>query len=199
MLPSLANRVPNINEIHTALLLYCFLETGLLNALVEVVVSADTFLSVRATVLIGESNTFFVLLFLLFKCNSNLISHIIILGKLLQLMHTHLPADICKTSSALPTLVSHATQGNHQAMAAISALQSLHHMLKNRPAACSMFLDLIIQSGSKCGGCAAFLAFFFIVLIGFRFSFLIEAFMRCSLRCVSSTLRLFRSSYIKLT
>lgn len=63
-------------------------------------------------------------------------------------MHTHLPADICKTSSALPTLVSHATQGNYQAMAAISALQSLHQMLKNRPAACSMFLDLIIQSGN---------------------------------------------------
>lgn len=121
VLPSLANRVPNINEIHTALLLYCFLETGLLNALVEVVVSADTFLSVRATVLIG---------------------------KLLQLMHTHLPADICKNSSALPTLVSHATQGNYQAMAAISALQTLHQMLKNRPAACSMFLDLIIQSGN---------------------------------------------------
>lgn len=145
VLPSLANRVPNINEIHTALLLYCFLETGLLNALVEVVVSADTFLSVRATVLIGECNQIWFLLI-----NKNLIPHIHGLGKLLQLMHTHLPSDICKTSSALPTLVSHATQGNHQAMAAISALQSLHQMLKNRPAACSMFLDLIIQSGSKC-------------------------------------------------
>lgn len=53
VLPSLANCVPNICEIHTSLLLYCFLETGLLNALVEVVVSSDTFISVRATVLIG--------------------------------------------------------------------------------------------------------------------------------------------------
>lgn len=146
VLPSLANRVPNINEIHTALLLYCFLETGLLNALVEVVVSADTFLSVRATVLIGKQNNicvhFLHIIYLIFIHFKKL------LGKLLQLMHTHLPADICKTSSALPTLVSHATQGNYQAMAAISALQTLHQMLKNRPAACSMFLDLIIQSGN---------------------------------------------------
>lgn len=53
VLPSLANRVPNIAEIHTSLLLYCFLETGLLNALVEVIVSSAAFISVRATVLIG--------------------------------------------------------------------------------------------------------------------------------------------------
>lgn len=122
VLPSLANRVPNICEIHIAVLLYCFLETGLLNALVEVIISSDTFISVRATVLVG---------------------------KLLQLMHTHLPSEIFSTSCALPTLVSHATQGNHLAKAAISALQSFHQMLKNRPAVCSLFLDTIIQNGSK--------------------------------------------------
>lgn len=121
VLPSLANRVPNVAEIHIAFLLYCFLETGLLNALVEVVVSSAAFISVRATVLIG---------------------------KLLQMMHTHLPADICNTSSALPSLISHATQGNHQASAAISALQSMHQIFKNRPASCSLFLDSIIQSGA---------------------------------------------------
>lgn len=120
VLPSLANRVPNIAEIHTSFLLYCFLETGLLNALVEVIVSSAAFISVRATVLIG---------------------------KLLQLMHTHLPADICNTSSALPSLIAHAAQGNHQASAAISALQSMHQVLKSRPASCSLFLDSIIQSG----------------------------------------------------
>lgn len=64
-------------------------------------------------------------------------------------MHTHLPADILNTSSALPTLVSHATRGNHQAKASITALQKLHQMLRNRPAACSLFLDNIIQNGSK--------------------------------------------------
>lgn len=122
VLPSLASRVPNICEIHLAVLLYCFLETGLLNALVEVIISSDTFISVRATVL---------------------------LGKLLQLNHNLLPADICSTSPALPLLITRATEGNPQARAAIVALNSFHSMLKNRPASCSLFLDTIIQSGSK--------------------------------------------------
>ncbi|XP_055911033.1 rapamycin-insensitive companion of mTOR isoform X2 [Eupeodes corollae] len=121
ILPSLASRAPNTCEQHLALLLYCFLETGLLNALVEVIVSSDTFISVRATVLIG---------------------------KILHLMHTHLPADICSTYPALPTLVTHATQGNHQAIASISALQNYHQMLRNRPVSCSLFLDSIIQGGA---------------------------------------------------
>lgn len=54
VLPTLANCVPNICEIHLSVLLYCFLETGLLNALIEVIVSSDTFISVRATVLLGK-------------------------------------------------------------------------------------------------------------------------------------------------
>uniref|UniRef100_A0A1B0D905 Rapamycin-insensitive companion of mTOR domain-containing protein n=1 Tax=Phlebotomus papatasi TaxID=29031 RepID=A0A1B0D905_PHLPP len=120
VLPTLANRVPNPCEIHLALLLYCFLETGLLDALVEVIVSSDTFISVRATVL---------------------------LGRLLHLMHTLLPADICSTSPSLPTLIAHAAQGNHQATAAVAALQDLHQIMKNRPASCSLFLD-------KWGDCA---------------------------------------------
>lgn len=53
ILPSLANRVSNIAEIHTSILLYCFLEAGILNALIDVVVSSATFISVRATILIG--------------------------------------------------------------------------------------------------------------------------------------------------
>lgn len=56
ILPSLAIHVPNISEIHTAILLYCFLETGLLNALVEVIVSSAAFISVRATVLLGKNS-----------------------------------------------------------------------------------------------------------------------------------------------
>ncbi|XP_067642123.1 rapamycin-insensitive companion of mTOR isoform X3 [Eurosta solidaginis] len=121
ILPSLAARVPNVCEQHLALLLYCFLETGLLNALIEVIVSSDTDLSVSATVLIG---------------------------KIMHLMHTHLPADVCSTSPALPTLISHATQGNLNATAAISALQNYQKMLRNRPVSCSLFLDGIIQGGN---------------------------------------------------
>lgn len=120
VLPSLANKVPNICEIHQAFLVYCFIENGLLNALIEVIVSSDTFISVRATIL---------------------------LAKLLQLVNTMLPADICSTSPSLPTLISKATAGNHQAKTAVSALQTYHQMLRNRPAACSLYLDVIIQNG----------------------------------------------------
>lgn len=121
ILPSLAARAPNVVEQHLALLLYCFLETGLLNALVEVAVASDQFVSVRATVLIG---------------------------KIVQLMHTHLPPDIFSTSPALPTLVGHATQGNQQANAAVAALQNYQKMLRQRPASCSLFLDSIVQGGA---------------------------------------------------
>ncbi|ALC49697.1 rictor [Drosophila busckii] len=121
ILPSLSGRAPNVVEQHLALLLYSFLETGLLNALVEVAVGSDQFVSVRATIL---------------------------MGKIVHLMHTHLPADICSTSPALPTLVAHATQGNQQANAAVAALQNYQKMLRQRPAACSLFLDSIIQGGA---------------------------------------------------
>lgn len=120
VLPTLAHSVPNITDIHLSMLLYSFVENSLLNALVQVIVSSDSFLSVRATIL---------------------------LGKLLQLMHSLLPADVCNTNHCLPTLIMQAAEGNHQAKAAITALQSYHQMLRNRPASCSLFLDTIIQSG----------------------------------------------------
>ncbi|KAL7046361.1 hypothetical protein ACKWTF_002551 [Chironomus riparius] len=119
ILPSFINKVPNISEIHQAFLLYCFIENGLLNALVEVIVSSDTFISVRATIL---------------------------LARLLQLIHTTLPSNT-DHYAPLPMLVAKATQGNYQARAAISALQSYHSIIKNRPAACSLYLDCIIQNG----------------------------------------------------
>lgn len=54
ILPSFMNKVPNICETHQAFLLYCFIENGLLNALIEVITSSDTFISVRATVLLAK-------------------------------------------------------------------------------------------------------------------------------------------------
>ncbi|XP_035785769.1 rapamycin-insensitive companion of mTOR-like [Anopheles albimanus] len=122
ILPSLASNVPKLCEIHIALLLYCFVEHGLLNALIEVIVSSDTFISVRATIL---------------------------LAKITHQLHHLLPAEICDhtPAAALPMLVAHAIGGNHQARAAISALQQLHVMLQNRPASCSFYLDCIIQRG----------------------------------------------------
>lgn len=54
ILPHLSRTNPSITEMHLALLLYCFLETGLLTALGEVIATSDTFISVRATVLLGN-------------------------------------------------------------------------------------------------------------------------------------------------
>lgn len=120
ILPSFINKVPNICETHQAFLLYCFIENGLLNALIEVITSSDTFISVRATIL---------------------------LAKLLHMIHLCLPADLCNISPPLPTLVSKATEGNHLARASVSALHAYHNMIKNRPASCSLYLDAIIQNG----------------------------------------------------
>lgn len=54
ILPHLSRTTPNLTEMHMSLLLYCFLETGLLGALGEVISTSDTFISVRATVLLGK-------------------------------------------------------------------------------------------------------------------------------------------------
>lgn len=80
VIPHLSRTTPNIAEIHLALLLYIFLEVGLPGALVEVIISSDTFISVRATVLLGE---------------------------LLHLMHSLLPPECCDISPPLPGLLGH--------------------------------------------------------------------------------------------
>ncbi|KAL4710437.1 hypothetical protein ACJJTC_008839 [Scirpophaga incertulas] len=118
ILPHLSATGPDISEIHLALLLQCFLEAGLLDGLAEVIVTSDTFISVRATVLLGQ---------------------------LLHLIHLYLPSQISSTTPALPSLMAQAGAGNPQALAAIAALRRLHSMLEARPASSSLFLDNIIQ------------------------------------------------------
>ncbi|XP_061377778.1 rapamycin-insensitive companion of mTOR [Danaus plexippus] len=118
ILPHLCATGPDIIEIHLALLLQCFLEVGLLDGLVEVIVTSDTFISVRATVLLGQ---------------------------LLHLVHLFLPPQICSITPALPSLISQASNGKPQALAAVAALRRLHSMHEARPAANSLFLDHIIQ------------------------------------------------------
>ncbi|CAK1553660.1 unnamed protein product [Leptosia nina] len=118
ILPHLGATGPDIIEIHLALLLQCFLEAGLLDSLAEVIVTSDTFISVRATVLLGQ---------------------------LLHLVHVLLPPQICNITPALPALVSQASAGKPQALAAVAALQRLHSMLEARPASNSLFLDHIIK------------------------------------------------------
>lgn len=98
VLPHLTRSTPSITDIHLALLLYCFLETGLLNALAEVIATSDTFISVRATVLLGE---------------------------LLRLVQLLLPPECCNVTPALPNLLEYATK-RPQALGAVTALQQLH-------------------------------------------------------------------------
>ncbi|CAG2068296.1 unnamed protein product, partial [Timema podura] len=125
VLPHLAKFRPNIVEIHLSVLLYTFLEAGLLDAIVEVIVTSDTFISVRATILLGE---------------------------LLQLIHLLLPPECCNITPPLPNLMMHASNAanlpaQHLALTAVAALSHLHHLLKRRPAPASLFLDQVLQAG----------------------------------------------------
>nr|CAD7403074.1 unnamed protein product [Timema cristinae] len=125
VLPHLAKFRPNIVEIHLSVLLYTFLEAGLLDAIVEVIVTSDSFISVRATILLGE---------------------------LLQLIHLLLPPECCNITPPLPNLMVHASNAanlpaQHLALTAVAALSHLHHLLKRRPAPASLFLDQVLQAG----------------------------------------------------
>lgn len=52
--PHLSKSRPNLIENHFCLLLSCYLECKLPSALIDVITSSDTVLSVRATVLLGQ-------------------------------------------------------------------------------------------------------------------------------------------------
>lgn len=121
ILPSLMSRSPNITEMHLALLVYVLLECDLHKALAEAIVTSDTFICVRAAIL---------------------------LGGLLHLSHSLLPPEVCDLTPPLPNLVIHASQGKHQALAAVSILGRMHSMMRERPSPTSLFLDRMIQGGS---------------------------------------------------
>lgn len=123
ILPSLRNNVPNICDTHQALLVYCLIENGLIEALIAVIVDSDTFISIRSTIL---------------------------LAKILQIVYTMLPENICSESISLSNLIYEASKGNPQAVKAIATLQAYQQLLRNRPAPVSLYLDLIIQNGLVC-------------------------------------------------
>jgi rapamycin-insensitive companion of mTOR len=123
ILPSLRNNVPNICDTHQALLIYCLIENGIIEALIDVIVNSDTFISIRSTIL---------------------------LAKILQIVNTTIPENLCYESIALPNLIYEAAKGNPQALKAISTLQSYQQLLRNRPAPISLYLDFVIQNGHIC-------------------------------------------------
>ncbi|XP_034242434.1 rapamycin-insensitive companion of mTOR [Thrips palmi] len=155
VLPHLSKFRPNIVVNHLAALLQAFLDAGLLAAIVEVIVAEDTFLSVRATILLGQ---------------------------LLHMMHLLLPPQCCNITPSLPSLmwyavgaspVDHASSSSsakqtyhkileavqpaltvtkanqQQAQASVTAMNQLHRLLKRRPAPASLFLAQILNSSSR--------------------------------------------------
>jgi len=129
---------PNITANHTGLLILCLVRSGLLEALVEVILTSDTFLSVRATVLLGE---------------------------LLCLSDHFLPTDCFDPSQSIPSLVEQAMgfpvnqmppttsssfassslspqMKQQRAMEAISVLSLLHDVKAKTPVPSSMFLQM---------------------------------------------------------
>ncbi|XP_046617804.1 rapamycin-insensitive companion of mTOR [Neodiprion virginianus] len=121
ILPPLSRHRPNIVELHLALLVYALLECGLHKALAETIVTSDTFISVRAAVL---------------------------LGALLHLAHALLPPEACDLTPPLPNLLEHASAGRHQALAAVAILGRMHTVMRRRPAPASLFLDRVLQAGT---------------------------------------------------
>lgn len=95
----------------------------MIDALIAVIVDSDTFISIRSTIL---------------------------LAKILQVVYTMLPENICSDSISLSNLIYEASKGNQQAVKAVATLQSYQQLLRNRPAPVSLYLDLIIQNGLVC-------------------------------------------------
>ncbi|KAK3927944.1 Rapamycin-insensitive companion of mTOR [Frankliniella fusca] len=159
VLSHLAKFRPNIVVNHLSALLQAFLNAGLLAAIVEVIVAEDTFLSVRATILLGQ---------------------------LLHMIHVLLPPECCNITPPLPSLMWYAvgaspldhppstaqhkssakqtyqkilasvqpaltvTKANQQqAQASVAAMNQLHRLLKRRPAPASLFLAQILNSSSR--------------------------------------------------
>ncbi|CAH1405995.1 unnamed protein product [Nezara viridula] len=85
LVPHLAKAGVNLVEVHRAVVLYLFLDANLLDAIVHVIVSDDSFLSVHATILLGE---------------------------ILHLVHTILPPELVSLTPGLPNLISYAVRGS---------------------------------------------------------------------------------------
>ncbi|XP_046400699.1 rapamycin-insensitive companion of mTOR isoform X2 [Ischnura elegans] len=145
LLPHLARFRPNIVEIHLAVLLNTLMKCGLLEALVDVIVTSDVFLSIRATILLGE---------------------------VLHLVHILLPPQCSQLSPGLPNLISYATVGvnklrsdrglseageelqlwRQQALSAVSILSRIHAFKERHPTPSSLFLDQLMQFASPSAG-----------------------------------------------
>lgn len=123
ILPHITKHRLNLLTNYLALLLYSFINYGLIEALVAVIInSSDSCSSVTATVLLGE---------------------------LLHLSSCLLPSDCAHRCQSLPTLMAASTSSSPKkrnlANAAISNLNRIHELKKRGPIPCSLYLDQLLQ------------------------------------------------------
>ena len=143
LLPHISKFRPNLVLNHSALLVYCLVEARLVQALVEVIVTSDTFISVRATILLGKyyfcklySSTFLTFLFA---------------GELLHLGSTLLPPSCHGTKMCLPQLIDCITSlksdpvKRHRAAQAAEALSKIHQLKKKGIVPHSLALKQIVE------------------------------------------------------
>ena len=127
ILPHLARSRPNLVESHTALLLSAYLQNGLIPALIEVIVTGEGVISVRACVLLGQ---------------------------FLHLVSTLLPHEISATQQCLPLLASYvdsthptySRQKSIKALAAVTGLHKLHNLKKHGARPSSLLLEQVLEN-----------------------------------------------------
>ena len=134
ILAHLARSRPNLVESHTALLLSSFLQNGLIPALIEVIVTGEGVISVRAGVLLGQ---------------------------FLHLVSSLLPHEISATQQCLPLLASYvdtthptySKQKSIKALATVTGLHKLHNLKKHGARPSSLLLEQVLEySGQSQGG-----------------------------------------------
>ncbi|MBN3318173.1 RICTR protein, partial [Atractosteus spatula] len=127
ILPHRARSRPDLMDNYLALVLSAFINSGLLEGLVEVITSSDDQVSVRATILLGE---------------------------LLHMANTILPHSHSHHLHCLPTLMNMAAsfdisqEKRMRASAAVNCLKRFHEKKKRGPKPHSLYLDHIIRKSA---------------------------------------------------
>ncbi|XP_015755979.1 PREDICTED: rapamycin-insensitive companion of mTOR-like [Acropora digitifera] len=122
LLPHRASGRTNLARNYLTLVLAAFINAGLLESLVEVITSSDSFISVRATILLGE---------------------------LLHLANALLPPECSSHTHCVPMLVNTASlfevtnEERSRASIAVNCLDRLHQTKKRGLVPCSLYLTLI--------------------------------------------------------
>ncbi|XP_014664645.1 PREDICTED: rapamycin-insensitive companion of mTOR-like [Priapulus caudatus] len=124
ILPHRASTRMNLVENYLSLLITAFVQAGLLEALVEVIISAGRSMAVATTILLGE---------------------------LLHVGNRLVPVEVSAYSQCLPTLTGLAASPNKSAEVRLRArevvgyLKRLHDVKKRGVVPCSLYLDQILQ------------------------------------------------------